>query len=339
MAQRVVITGVRRASHRISAGELHQMMGRAGREHGGASCLVDVVVEEQDEDVFDELETVDGMVVKSCLTRSMSMLCFHVLPEICAGRVRDVGSAEQWFSRAFGCRDGDRPDVEAVFMELDRFGAVEWDGNLIIPTSVGRIASTYYYHPADVSMWCANFDRLFVEDLTRDDRAVAWALGSVSHNTVSGDVSDKEWMLDAFLDELPAGLRLVEGSVVTSMLWWSALGGPPAGKLRYQMKALRDDAGRVCRALTELDRCVGEWGMTGFFMMLRQRLEKGIPSHLFPLWAIRGMTKAGAMALYEMGVRKVEDLDEMLPMLEDGGDPRLIGVVKDAVRELQEASG
>jgi hypothetical protein len=189
------------------------------------------------------------------------------------------------------------------------------------------VASTLYFNAADVLAWKNNFSMVFEMGLETDDFAIAWALGNVPVTRSAGDFG-KHWeVVGECKGNIPPGLEVMQGSTTTIVLWWSAIGGPSVGKMRNQMLHLRDDFGRLHRALIALDEVYG-WEKEDFFNELKNRVYRGIPSFLAELCKIQGITKSRADYLYNAGVRDRGDIAEMVDNLEGEIDDKFMEVLK-----------
>lgn len=318
MADRVVIVGARRGNSVVPISELKQMMGRAGRKQGSMEAIaeVDVIVEDSDAEYLEEgLADDSGMDVLSVMN-ALDEVCFHILPEISAGRVRDKATARQWFSRSFRHLQGGELDVQEVFDALLELEAVKKGAGRFTTTMLGEASAMFYFHPADVLSWKMNFDELFDEGMEHDEVAPAWALGSIPCNRASGDMGNNRWVINDCMNKLPAGFEVMEGAVVNTTLWWHCMGGPPVGKMKNVAMAMRKDFGRIRSLLNYLDHKVARWGMTDYFDELELRVKKGVPPELMDLCKLQGITKGRAAFLYNTGVTNLEELREQAENLE-----------------------
>jgi replicative superfamily II helicase len=329
MADVVIVVGARRGGERVSAAEIRQMVGRAGRKHGGSSCEAYVLVDDEDVEAMEEGLSGDAKFEVSSSLSSRDALMFHVLPEICSGEVQDLEMAKAWWSRSFGAFGGSRPDWGKVLEALEECGAVEQNPLGMVPTETARVSVELYLHPLDVKAWKDAFEELFEKGLERSDAAVAWALGRASTAGSPGDFGTHRHVFGMFKEELPSELEASPGTVANSVLWWSALGGPSVGKMRNRMLDMRRDFGRVGRALERLDKAE-DWGMEAFFRELGERMRRGVPEHLSELFRIRGMSKGMAAYLYNVGVKDRDGIREALGELEEDMDEKSMAFLRSA---------
>ena len=287
------------------------MAGRAGRVHGGPAAKVDVVIRPEDEDYARESLSVGGNPDACSSFGSVDELAFHLMPEVCSGRVSDVESAEGWHSRSLHALQGGRADFGAVLSKLSGWGAVRMDADgSFKATKLGRLASAFYFHPADADAWVGNFTTVFDGGFEENDVAAAWALGSVPTRRVRGDLGSRRGMVNEFVAALPAGLETRDGSVLASVVWWSVIGGPSVGPMRNCVLEMREDSGRVISFLGRVDEEVAGWAKSWYFERLSFQARHGVSSELVPLRKLPGVGKKLAEALYNAGMRSPEDVVE-----------------------------
>jgi replicative superfamily II helicase len=333
MADRVIVVGVRRGHERITASEISQMVGRAGRKHGGGICQTHILAEDDDyDDVVFEMSDKDSFKVESKFD-SLDGLVFHILPDICNGLVRNPDEAKEWYRRSFASFQGKKVNFDKVFSYLEKTGAIKKDSDGFAATVVGDVATKLYFHPADVGAWRDNFSTLFGMGMECDDLAVAWALGNVPIHRVSGDLGKQWHIVSECKGNMPPGLDMDDGTSVTISLWWCALCGPSVGKMRNQMLSLRDDFGRIENALISLDKRETKWGMTDFFEDLEARMRRGIPSVLSELCKLPKISKNRAAYLYNMGVRDVAGIREIVGSIGDEVDEDFLQALRNIASE------
>lgn len=307
MPDRVIIFGVRRNGERVSAGELRQMAGRAGRLEGQIG-YVDFIVEPEDEDYVSSGIWKENSVRIFSVLNDVKVVAFHLLPRIADGTINDESSAETWFSRSFHIYSGNKFDIGLAFRYLVDKGALVAVGNgryLITPE--GYLSVNYYYHPADISCWKDNFSELFAQHLENEDIALAWALGCIEVGKRHGDLGKYRWLSSQFRESLPSGL-LSGNSVLTQIMWWHLLGGPSVGPMKSVALEMKDDVGRIISVLKELNG-ICNWNKLDFIVGIEKRIHKRIPSYLSSLCSV-GISKGRAEVLYHAGIMDVEMIME-----------------------------
>jgi hypothetical protein len=318
MADIVIVVGTKRGKEDVSILDLKQMCGRAGRKHGGETALAQIIVEEDKiVEVKDGLENGQNMNVLSSFDRLEGLL-FHIMPEIVSGMIYNLESAEKWFQRSLAALQGRKVNFRKVFEKMESMGAIRrLPGDIVMATKTGIIASDLYFHPEDVQSWKDNFTKLFELGLENDNAAIAWALGTRYQGKSQGDFGEHRYLMSEYKSSLPMGLDAEPGTIIQTTLWWCLMGGPPAGKMRNQMLELREDMGRIKRALVRLDKEYTGWNRESFFNDLDLMVHKGISVSLLDLCKLPGITKGKAEYLYNMGARDADGIADIFENIED----------------------
>lgn len=329
MADRVIIVGVKRGNERVSTSELQQMLGRAGRRHGGSTCKAELIIEDDEYDeVVLEMKGDGSFDIRSQFDSAES-LSFHLLPEICRKELRTLDDVRAWYSRSFGAFQGKRAKIEKSIEILLEAEAIIETPHGFLATKLGQIASRMYFHPIDVKDWKDNFGTIFEMGLECDDVAVSWALGNTSVTRASGDFGKYWHVVSECRGNLPPGLDMREGTTITVTLWWSALSGAPVGKMKNHVIAMRDDFERIRTVLCNIDSEITRWDKVDFFMELARRIRRGIPAHLADLCGLPNISKNRAEYLYNIGIRDVEGIRDSLSDIESEVDERFAQALKD----------
>jgi replicative superfamily II helicase len=330
MADVVIVVGTKRGKEHVSLIEIKQMVGRAGRKHGGETALAHILVEDDRiAEVQTGLEQGNNMDVHSSFG-TVDGLIFHLMPEIALGRVVNVATATKWYSRSLAFQQGKNVDFHKVFDKMSKMGAVTLVfPDDVRPTKIGKIAADLYFHPGDVQAWLENFTKLFEMGLENDNAAMAWALGTRTYAKSHGDFGDHRFIIGECKSALPLGLEMEPGTVTQVVLWWCAMGGSPAGRMRNQMLELRDDIGRIKRALVRIDNEVAGWNRNSFFNDLELMVRKGVDVTLVELCKLPGITKGKAEFLYNAGVRSVDGIEDVIPNISDDIDESFLKVLKE----------
>ena len=334
MADGVIVVGARRGMERVAINELAQMIGRAGRKQDGGECHADIILDTKDFSVVSsELDKGGKLRVESSITDCRSM-AFHILPQISDGGVETVEEVESWLSKTLMVFQGGSANAGDALELLENAGAVKVDGGKVQATNLGRIAASLYFHAEDVKAWLDNFTELFREGLHDEETGAAWALGNVPVERAVGDFSDQWEVVGACRDSMSQGLSVREGSLINVVMWWCVMGGAPAGKMRHKALAMREDFGRIRKALEELDKGVARWGMEEYFEKLALRVSRGIPMKIFNICSW-GVSKSLAHHLYNMGVRDEISLRDNLEIISSDIDERNMKVLRGVVEGIR----
>lgn len=309
MADRVIVTGIRRGGATIRPSELRQMMGRAGRRHG-CEAVVELIVDETDIPSLDEVLSDKAIAVESTLCDA-DLVSMSMMPEIDRGVIDSLDSAQEWYSRSMSAR----PAVEKALDLLFEVGAIEGDAECFHATEIGVCASRMYFHPADVASWRRNFEQLFALGLENDDVAAAWALGNVPFDRMVGDVSKHRESLSDCIHRIPIGLSAMEGSRVNIFGWWCLMSDTSAGAIRPACVERRKNFGRYKAVLEMLNDAYG-WDSADYIEEVEIRIRKGVLSHLVPLCKLH-ISKNKAKYLYDLGIRSIDDFSYALEVIDD----------------------
>ena len=329
MAGRVIIVGVRRGGSLVPSSEIRQMMGRAGRDHEREG-VVEFVVEESDIGVIDELLQDGATTVVSSMSNP-DLLATAILPDICSGVITKHSEAVQWCQRSF-CAE---PALDKALMLLKEVEAI---GENFAPTELGKVASAFYFHPADVYAWRENFRVLFDQGLENDEVAPAWALGNVPYDRIVGDLGERREVTSECRSRVPLGMSVMKGSLVNVTTWWYLMGGPSVGPLRLSCLERRKDFGRTKGALMRLG-AIEDWDMSSFIDDLEIRVRRGITPELLPLCRFAGITKGRAAFLFESGITGPEKFHEAVDKFgDDEIDDAFQKAIETAARECCQAS-
>lgn len=330
MSDTVIVVGAKRGRENVSAIEVKQMVGRAGRKHGGGTAVAHVILEEDCvDDIRAGLDDGANMEVHSVLG-DIDSLIFHIMPEIISGSIYDVSSAQKWLERSLLFVQEKKVNWEKVFERMEKTGAIHPrnDDSRISATKIGIIATEFYFHPSDVNAWCDNFSKIFEMGVENDTASIAWALGTRPYGKSLGDFGDSRYIIEECKSAIPMGLAVEKGMVTQVVLWWCMMGGPPAGKMRNQMLALREDIGRIKRVLLKLNKDVAGWNMGSFFDDVELMARKCIRSDLLELCRLPGITKGRAEFLYNLGVKDAYGIADMIGNISGEIDKQFEEVLK-----------
>ena len=115
------------------------------------------------------------------------------------------------------------------------------------------------------------------------------------------------------------------------------MGGPPAGKLRNQMLELKDDIGRIRKALVRIAEDKG-WNKKDFFEDVETMVRKGISTNLLDLCKLPNITKGRAEFLYENGAYDESSLVGIMANIEDEVDVSFAEALKGIADEFRRKS-
>lgn len=324
-ARRVVVVGVHRGMQLVDSMDVIQMVGRAGRygidPRGDAHVLLPESKLEAYQQRFSTVEP-----IKSRL-RKLDELAFHLTAEVSDGDVRTPAAAVEWHARSFAALQGESMDEGHEAQEDDTQAPSAWQvvsrlcrvgvlartpQNEIEATPLGRVAAHLYFSPFDAAWWAGAFRRLAEQGLTRDDMAIAWAVGEAPSfrrgDYIAKDLKDEH---ARFADNLSTlGIPDTEPTTKTMALWYHLRGIEPPDALRPVLRGFQRDAGRVSQAISQIDRRVLRVLGTIYCELLGIRFAYGVNWEAADICRLPGIGPKRAEQLLGLGIRSIAQVVE-----------------------------
>lgn len=320
-ARRVIVLGVHRGLSEVDPLDVIQMCGRAGRPKydkvGDAYVLLPqsklashMEKIQTPPKVESQLLAVSGGQYKT--------LAFHLVSEIHRQEVRTTEDVQNWYKRSFGhfqARELDDRVVADTLESLRRCGAAVQEAGVWTATTVGQIASLFYFSPFDVADLKKNFTEMFQERKENDDHWLSFALGNTDSQR-SGVVSRLEKDETAlYAERLRAALGsryYNDAAIKAGYCYYQLLKGDGAGPMVAFQRNLQFDYERLSQVLLALESMGGcKWNKSSYLSCLEQRVRYGCPAHLVDLCRVPGVGKMRAKKLYEAGYKDIQALADI----------------------------
>jgi replicative superfamily II helicase len=318
-ARRVVILGVHRGRSEVDNFDIWQQIGRAGRPKydpaGDAYVLLPHV------GCLEQKQRILAPTPIESKMTGANTLAFHIVSEIHHGGVRTVSDLERWYRRSFAFHQKGLcglVDCHDALQRLEVAACIRIDGEAVEATSLGMVASMFYYDPFDASALCKNLRRLFHSGKERERLAVAFALASTprfkQENATAAEKADLE---EFFCEPGVAEARRMYGKEVDGMgdvraaYCYCALmdnAVPYGTSLGTVAGGLKADFERLGEMLSSLDDMVCKWGRPDFFADLKSRVVHGVEAKLAPLVRLAGIGPMKADKLYKGGLRTLKQV-------------------------------
>jgi helicase len=310
-ARRVVIAGVHRGKEEVTAIELLQMAGRAGRMGLDARGDVHYLVPLNRVKKWQHRIENPGDV--SSQMRSPRILKFHIISEIANGFANTVPELHRWYLRTLAHAQVRETEaaaqeriMDAVVMLLQD-GAVKLaDDGTLTATELGVCANGFYLDPSLLADLVRNFGRVFQSE-NPDDPTIAWGLSATR-------AYDEGWVgnaarvyVDAFMDQLGCYSMSYAQGRYGACHWAMLQGSREVGPLISIYQQLHMDTDRIVSALAYLDGRYANWDKAAFWKSLGVRLRYGVPEDLVSLCGIRGVGRAFALKLWDAGIKNEGD--------------------------------
>jgi replicative superfamily II helicase len=320
-ARRVILVGVHRGMEEVPWYDIVQMVGRSGRPGydpvGDAYVLVpERTAREQKSRIQSQQSIVSQMLADE--NGTYKVLAFHLVSEISQGNIFNKEQVHAWYKRTlanFQSKELDDAVVDRVLESLRRAGAIFLDENDEYQvTSVGKIASMFYYSPFDVSDLKRNFKSLFDNNRQDDDIHLAMALGNLDTNR-AGIVSkaDREEMgrFAGQVTTLYGGIA--EAAVKAGYAYYTLMNGLPSNAVVAMRRGLQFDFPRLVTVLNALDQMGQRWNRREWFRRLQLRVTYGVKGDMVYLCQLPNVGKVRATKLWQSGIKTLAEVANTSP--------------------------
>lgn len=320
-ARRVIIVGVHRGTQVVENYDIWQMVGRAGRLGLDPAGDAYVLVPESEEKGWVKKIKM-RLPIKSQLLASAGpkdnpiykTLAFHLVAEINRGTVKTKAGFHDWFHRSLAFHqnpDFDETVIDKTIGMLEFCRAIVIDNGEYKCTSIGKIASMFYYSPFDVSDLRRNFKFLFDKKEQGDDLIVSLALANIdSHRWGIANKSEKEAM--AFFRKKVVQkygeARFSDSVLKVACCYHNMLKGiKRESALSTQQNVLFADMERMMQVVRSIETMSGKWGQEQFMDTLKLRLRYGVPAELAHICQIPNVGGVRAKRLTDHKIKTPDD--------------------------------
>lgn len=319
-ARRVIITGVHRGINEVATYDIFQMAGRAGRPGYDPRGDVYILLPKKKFDHHLERlscpQRIESQLLEYVGTEEnphYKTLAFHLVSEIHHGFCTTNKEIHDWFERSLASfQSGALSDdiLENTIKLLMKVFAIREENGTYSVTSIGRVASMFYYSPFDVADLRRNFKFLFEKGMEGNDIALAMALGNVD-SIRSGFVTRAEREeMSAFANKIKMqmGANYMESAVKGAYAHFVSMNGLGPGPFGDMVRGLQNDFPRTITVLSALDSMSQKWEQRDFFRKLQTRMVYGVKGHLVDLCGLPDIGKVRAEKLHAAGFRSVADI-------------------------------
>ena len=311
MVDKVVICGVRRGPDLLTAGEIQQSIGRAGRSMSSPGEAV-VICQAEDAEYARKCLDSPPPIIRSKLS-GVEAVAFHVLPWI--DRVHDEESFAAWSARSLsgqqgvlGCTWGEVNDY------LYGLGCVDAGGFV---TEFGKISVSSYYAPKALD--CV---RSRMSEIPPDDEFDPFGMSYVFSALVDGKMhcGMELYGRDDYSGSMMARGYFLEDDLAGFCVY-DVIMGEPLPPLRHAMSQIRSDFGRMENAVRRVAECEGRIDLFGCIAVSSIMATRRVPYEVACVMrAFDGISRRSACELLDMGIRDFEALQEDLEMVGNFSD-------------------
>lgn len=325
-ARRVIVLGVHRGMSEVATYDIMQMIGRAGRPKYDPAGDAYILLPEGKYDLHkfriqtpdrinsQLLEYVGGKADDDESRRNYKTLAFHMVSEIHHRSVRTREDIHSWYERTLAHHQNqwfDSDIVDNVLELLMNCGAIKEEDGEFKATSVGTIASMFYFSPFDVADYKRSFGKLFDKGNQNNDIAIAVALGNTDSQRfgiVSKAEREEMGTFAGKVQQLYGIYAVSEPAIKASFAYWNLLNGKHNALFNGFMLGLKFDFPRTAQVLQAIDQMASRWNKTEWFKQLRGRVQYGVGANLIDLCQLPNIGGVRAQVLWDNKIRTVADV-------------------------------
>jgi helicase len=308
-ARTVIVPDVKRAGEDMSVMEYKQLAGRAGRPGFDREGLAVIVAKNSRQRSLLMEKYVLGEVepIRSRLP-DQRRLRFHLLGLV-SGGVSDDLSIESIVGKTLGARQDNMLAEKAAsalqYLEAAKF--ITRAENGWRPTRLGRRVADMYIDPLTARIILSKLDEVEGADPSkREDLALLTICATPDVESPPNIQPALDWFREYDYDPQ----TLAKATVLKA--WINEMGDSSIadrfGAAPGDIYVLCESASWVSQSASELATLVGKKKSASFFLVLSDRIRHGVKEELLPLTAMPGIGRVRARALFNAGIRRVEDL-------------------------------
>lgn len=318
-ARRVIILGVHRGLSEVETYDITQMLGRSGRPAydpvGDAYILLP---ESPDKYTHHKKRIQTPQNIQSQLLEKSGnhykVLAFHLISKIHHREVETKEDIHKWYERSlahFQAKELGDDIVEQTVDSLLKCGAIKIEDNKYMPTSVGVVASLFYYSPFDVSDLKKNFTKIFSANKEDDDLFASLALANLdTHRCGIVSKIEREEMgryLTKVNENFGVG-TLMDPAIKAGYAYYILMNGMSTTALAAMTRNLQFDYPRLDQVLNALDSMASKWNKKTWFRKLRLRITYGVKGDAVYLCQLPNVGKVRAQKLWDAGIKTTDDV-------------------------------
>ena len=347
-ARRVVILGVHRGLQEVENYDIQQMIGRAGRPAYDPKGDAYILLPESKQKEY-ALKLKKKTLITSQMLEDSSgqghykVLAFHLVSEIHSGNVKTVEDIHKWYRRTlayFQSQQLHDDIVDRVVELLLKCKAIQEDNGVYVCTSVGVIASMFYFSPFDVADLKSNFYKVFSTNKKEDDLWVSVALANL--DTYRFGIVNKAERLEMASFQSKVDRVFNRGTITDAVAkvayaYHCILNGIDSAVFNALIQGLKVDSSRLIEVLTAVDSMAGKWGEREYIHTLQMRLTYGVRPELIELCRIPNIGKVRAEKLWSIKIRTMDDFlqyESKLPKILNMSEAKIKESV-DAIRHMK----
>lgn len=315
-ARRVIVLGVHRGLEEVSAADIVQECGRAGRPAydtiGDAYVLLPETTFEMQKERIKNVLPIKSQMLDNTGGKHRA-LAFHIVSEVNQGDITDKDEVHYWYKRSlasFQSHELTDQTVDDTIELLKKYGAVWEENDKYTATSVGKIASLFYFSPFDVSDLKRNFSILFDKDKQEDDHWLAISLANIDTHKLGIVSRNEREQMSSFVYKIRSifGDSIAEPALKAAYVYYLLLNGSKNEAFIAMSRNLQLDFPRTNQVLHALDSFGGKWNRRKWLNELQLRVQYGVKGPMVYLCQIPNIGKVRANKLWGAGLKTVSDV-------------------------------
>ena len=320
-ARRVIVTGIHRGLERVPNYDIQQEIGRAGRpKYDAVGDAYILVPESTKKETIAELRK--KSLIKSVLLEYVGTeenphyktLAFHVVSEIHRGNVKTREAFHDWFRQSLAYYQEGKFDDQIIDKTIEllvRFKAIKVEDEIYQCTSIGTIASMFYYSPFDVSDLRRNFHFLFEKNQSENDFAASMAMGNIDtwrFGIVNRYEREQMAGYEVKVKKMFGDNAFTSSAIKMGFAYYNMLKGlhnMPA--FQHIQTGLLVDLDRTMQVVNAIDSMSSRWGKRDYFRTLKMRFRYGVEPELVELCQIPNVGHVRANRLKDRKIKTIDD--------------------------------
>uniref|UniRef100_A0A7J3G6Y4 ATP-dependent DNA helicase Hel308 n=1 Tax=Caldiarchaeum subterraneum TaxID=311458 RepID=A0A7J3G6Y4_CALS0 len=308
-ARAVIIPDVKRGGEDMSVMEYKQLCGRAGRPGFDKEGLAVIIAKNSRQRNEMMRRYVHGQLepIVSRLS-DQRRLRFHTLGLVSSG-FSDHNELVAFFEKTLASRQdsGLMEKVDSALSYLEAAKFIKHDGGGWRATRLGKRVADLYIDPLSARIILSRLEDVEKAGPKADDVALLTICSTPDIELLSHIQPALDWFRDYGDFDGPA---IAKASVLKA--WVEEMGESTIesrfGAAPGDIYVLSESGSWIAQAASELAAMVGRRQASKTFLVLSERIKHGVREELLPLCSLPGIGRVRARALWNAGIRRVEDL-------------------------------
>ena len=319
-ARRVIIVGPYRGLSSVEGFDIQQECGRAGRvgldPRGDAYILLPESEQEMWKKRLANPEPIRSRLLEFVgddMEPHYKTLAFHIVSEVHHGTIETKDDFHKWYEKSLACYQANDLDDEIIDNTLElllKCGAIREEDGKYTATVIGKISSSFFYSPFDVSDLKRNFSTVFQNNYDDNDAVVSVALGNIDTLKMGITSKAEREEMGSFSSKVQAMFcgKLRDSSIKGAYAYFCLMNGLNPTIFAGFMRTLQFDFPRTAQVLSALDNMLCKWNRKDYFYKLQGRIAYGVRAELIDLCRLPNIAKVRADKLWNAGIKTIEDV-------------------------------